>query len=50
MIMAIHNIRQILLIINTVITKSILLCVFYMKKTGGNNILNMYTDTVKMYI
>jgi len=34
---------------NFVIIKCILLCVFNMKKNDRNNILNMYSDTVKMY-
>ena len=42
-----QNIILRLLIINTVIMKCILLCVFRIKKTLRKNILNMYTDTVK---
>ena len=34
---------------SAVIIKCILLSVFNMKKTDRNNLLNMYSDIVKMY-
>jgi len=37
-----------LLIMNAVIIKCILLCVFSMKKTDRNNILNTYSAIVNM--
>jgi len=39
----------VILIITLVIMKYILLCVCHMKKTCRNNILNIYTDIVKIY-